>query len=93
MKYCLKGVGWQKIVTTRRETDLIIGTAKKTRKPAKHMYAEVCIVDRVLKHNMYLVAANDRDLKKRTRKVPGVLIISCAGVKYVVERLPDAPKK
>lgn len=35
--------------------------------------------------------ANDRDLKKRIRKVPGVPIMSVAKGKYVIERLPGAP--
>lgn len=36
-------------------------------------------------------AANDRDLKRRIRKVPGVPIMSVAKGKYVIERLPGAP--
>jgi U3 small nucleolar RNA-associated protein 24 len=35
--------------------------------------------------------ANDRDLKRRIRKVPGVPIMSVAKGKYVIERLPGAP--
>lgn len=56
-------------------------------------YADDCIVDRVQKQRVYLVATNDRDLKRRIRKVPGVPIISCARGKYVIERLPDAPER
>lgn len=56
-------------------------------------YADDCIVDRVQKSKIYLVATNDKDLKRRIRKVPGVPIISVARGKYVVERLPDAPEK
>lgn len=59
----------------------------------KGTYADDCIVDRVLKHRVYLVATNDRDLKRRVRKVPGVPILSVARGKYVVERLPNAPEK
>ncbi|KAF2757140.1 FCF1 small subunit [Pseudovirgaria hyperparasitica] len=59
----------------------------------KGTYADDCIVDRILKHRVYLVATNDRDLKRRIRKIPGVPIISVAKGKYVVERLPDAPEK
>ncbi|KAF1824374.1 Fcf1-domain-containing protein [Dissoconium aciculare CBS 342.82] len=59
----------------------------------KGTYADDCIVDRVMKHRVYLVATNDRDLKRRLRKVPGVPIISVARGKYVIERLPDAPEK
>lgn len=59
----------------------------------KGVYADDCIVDRVMKHKIYIVATNDRDLKRRVRKVPGVPIMSVARGKYVVERLPDAPEK
>ncbi|GAB7355218.1 hypothetical protein MBLNU459_g5772t1 [Dothideomycetes sp. NU459] len=59
----------------------------------KGTYADDCIVDRVLKHRVYIVATNDRDLKRRVRKIPGVPIVSVAKGKYVIERLPDAPEK
>lgn len=66
-----------------------------TRLPCDHTgtYADDCIVDRVVKQRVYCVATNDRDLKRRIRKVPGVPILSVARGKYVVERLPDAPEK
>lgn len=32
-------------------------------------YADDCIVDRVIKHRIYIVATNDRDLKRRIRWV------------------------
>ncbi|KXT10219.1 hypothetical protein AC579_3739 [Pseudocercospora musae] len=57
----------------------------------KGTYADDCIVTRVMQQRIYLVATNDRDLKRRLRKIPGVPIISCAKGKYVIERLPDAP--
>ncbi|RMZ92690.1 hypothetical protein DV736_g69, partial [Chaetothyriales sp. CBS 134916] len=59
----------------------------------KGTYADDCIVDRVVRHKIYIVATNDRDLKRRIRKVPGVPIMSVARGKYVIERLPDAPEK
>ncbi|KKY26437.1 hypothetical protein UCRPC4_g01456 [Phaeomoniella chlamydospora] len=59
----------------------------------KGVYADDCIVDRVMKHKIYIVATNDRDLKRRIRKIPGVPIMSVAKGKYVIERLPDAPEK
>ena len=52
----------------------------------KGTYADDCIVDRVVKQRVYLVATNDRDLKRRVRKVPGVPIVSVARGKYVIER-------
>ncbi|KAI9668194.1 MAG: rRNA-processing protein fcf1 [Bathelium mastoideum] len=59
----------------------------------KGVYADDCICDRVVKHRVYIVATNDRDLKRRVRKIPGVPIMSVARGKYVIERLPDAPEK
>ena len=57
------------------------------------VYADDCLVDRVVKSRVYLVATNDRDLKRRIRKVPGVPLISVGRGKYTIERLPDAPEK
>ncbi|KAK7184081.1 hypothetical protein DPSP01_001277 [Paraphaeosphaeria sporulosa] len=57
----------------------------------KGTYADDCIVDMVTKHRIYLVGTNDRDLKRRIRKIPGVPIVSVAKGKYVIERLPDNP--
>ena len=34
--------------------------------------ADDCIVDRCQKNKIYIVATNDRDLKRRIRKIPGV---------------------
>lgn len=59
----------------------------------KGVYADDCIVDRAIKNRIYLVATNDRDLKRRIRKIPGVPLLSVAKGKYVIERLPDAPEK
>ncbi|KAF2669525.1 Fcf1-domain-containing protein [Microthyrium microscopicum] len=59
----------------------------------KGVYADDCIVDRIQRHKIYIVATNDRDLKRRIRRVPGVPIMSVARGKYVIERLPDAPEK
>ena len=59
----------------------------------KGVYADDCIVDRVIKSRVYLVATNDKDLKRRIRKIPGVPIISVARGHYNVERLPDAPER
>ncbi|OCK82880.1 rRNA-processing protein-like protein FCF1 [Lepidopterella palustris CBS 459.81] len=56
----------------------------------KGNYADDCIVDRCLKHRIYLVGTNDRDLRRRLRKIPGVPIIGVGKGKYAVERLPDA---
>ena len=59
----------------------------------KGTYADDCLVDLVMKSKIYIVATNDRDLKRRIRKIPGVPIMSVARGKYVIERLPDAPEK
>lgn len=58
----------------------------------KGIYADDCIVDRVNRHRIYIVATNDLDLKRRVRKVVGVPIMSVARGKYVIERLPGAPE-
>ncbi|KAL1902717.1 rRNA-processing protein fcf1 [Sporothrix stenoceras] len=57
----------------------------------KGIYADDCIFDRIVRHRTYIVATNDRDLKRRIRKVPGVPIMSVARGKYVIENLPGAP--
>ncbi|PYH49561.1 Fcf1-domain-containing protein [Aspergillus saccharolyticus JOP 1030-1] len=45
----------------------------------KGTYADDCIVDRVQKHRIYIVATNDKDLCRRLRKIPaGVLGLSTA---------------
>ncbi|KAL9080735.1 MAG: hypothetical protein Q9159_007528 [Coniocarpon cinnabarinum] len=59
----------------------------------KGVYADDCIVDRVIKSRVYIVATNDRDLKRRIRKVPGVPLISVGRGRYFIERLPDVPEK
>lgn len=58
----------------------------------KGVYADDCLVDRVSKNRIYLVGTNDKALKQRLRKIPGVPIMSVARGKYVIERLPGAPE-
>merc|ERR1711877_69804 len=55
----------------------------------KGTYADDCIHDRVVQHKCYIVGTNDKDLKRRIRKVPGVPIISVARGQYKIERIPD----
>ncbi|KYK58709.1 hypothetical protein DCS_05726 [Drechmeria coniospora] len=59
----------------------------------KGVYADDCLVDRVNKDRIYIVATNDKALKQRIRKIPGVPLMSVARGKYVIERLPGAPDK
>ena len=59
----------------------------------KGTYADDCIVNQILRHKIYIVATNDRDLKRRVRKVNGVPLMSVTRGKYLIERLPDAPEK
>eukprot|EP00405_Crypthecodinium_cohnii_P023282 CAMPEP_0206478610 /NCGR_PEP_ID=MMETSP0324_2-20121206/36152_1 /ASSEMBLY_ACC=CAM_ASM_000836 /TAXON_ID=2866 /ORGANISM="Crypthecodinium cohnii, Strain Seligo" /LENGTH=215 /DNA_ID=CAMNT_0053954941 /DNA_START=57 /DNA_END=704 /DNA_ORIENTATION=+ len=59
----------------------------------KGTYADDCIHDRVTQHKCYIVATNDKDLKRRIRKVPGVPIMSCARGGYRIERVPDSIEK
>ncbi len=54
----------------------------------KGVYADDCIVQRVMQHRCYLVATNDRDLRRRIRKIPGVPIMFVGNHKYMVEKLP-----
>ncbi|KAF5631230.1 hypothetical protein F52700_6935 [Fusarium sp. NRRL 52700] len=56
----------------------------------KGTYADDCLVDRVQKSRIYIVGTNDKALKQRLRKIPGVPIMSVARAKYVIERLPVA---
>jgi len=55
----------------------------------KGTYADDCLVDRVKQHKCFIVATNDKDLKRRIRKVPGVPIMFIAGHKFQVERMTD----
>ncbi|EQK98677.1 hypothetical protein G6O67_000095 [Ophiocordyceps sinensis] len=57
----------------------------------KGVYADDCLVDRVTKNRIYIVGTNDKALKQRLRKIPGVPLMSVARGKYVIERLPNAP--
>ena len=57
----------------------------------KGVYADDCLVDRVSKNRIYIVGTNDKALKQRLRKIPGVPLMSVARGKYVIERLPNAP--
>jgi U3 small nucleolar RNA-associated protein 24 len=56
----------------------------------KGTYADDCIVDRVTQHRCYLVGTNDKDLKNRIRKIPGVPIVYVMRGKYGVEKLPES---
>ena len=56
---------------------------------AKGIYADDCIVDRVVRSRVYIVGTNDRELKRRLRKIPGVPVVSVKRGGYIVERLPD----
>ncbi|OHS97212.1 rRNA-processing protein FCF1 like protein [Tritrichomonas foetus] len=53
-------------------------------------YADDCIVNTVEQNRVYIVATNDKDLKRRIRKVPGVPIMYLHNNKFTVERLPDS---
>jgi U3 small nucleolar RNA-associated protein 24 len=59
------------------------------RLPCTHSgtYADDCIVERAQTHKCYIVATNDRDLKRRIRRIPGVPIMYVASHKYQIERL------
>ncbi|KAH6627003.1 Fcf1-domain-containing protein [Chaetomium sp. MPI-SDFR-AT-0129] len=83
----------EKLGTKYRVALMIARDERWTRLTCDHKgtYADDCIVDRIQKHRIYIVATNDRDLKRRIRKVPGVPIMSVTKGKYAIERLPGAP--
>uniref|UniRef100_A0A3B0N596 Fcf1, putative n=1 Tax=Theileria annulata TaxID=5874 RepID=A0A3B0N596_THEAN len=54
----------------------------------KGTYVDDCIVERVQLHKCYIVATNDKDLKKRIRKIPGVPIMYVKRHQYQIERIP-----
>ncbi|KAG8038003.1 hypothetical protein G9C98_006328 [Cotesia typhae] len=56
----------------------------------KGTYADDCLVQRVKAHKCFIVATNDKDLKQRIRKIPGVPIMYVAQHRYTIERMPDA---
>ncbi|XP_055836546.1 rRNA-processing protein FCF1 homolog [Episyrphus balteatus] len=70
----------------------IISDPRFERMPCLHKgdYADDCIVNRVTQHKCYIVATNDKDLKNRVRKIPGVPIMYVAAHKYTIERMPEA---
>mmetsp|Transcript_106675 Transcript_106675/g.299722 ORF Transcript_106675/g.299722 Transcript_106675/m.299722 type:complete len:208 (-) Transcript_106675:113-736(-) len=55
----------------------------------KGTYADDCICDRVTQHKCYIVGTNDKDLKRRIRKIPGIPIMSTARGMYKIERIPE----
>jgi len=55
----------------------------------KGTYADDCLVERVDQHKCYIVATNDKDLKRRIRRIPGVPIMYCKRGQYAIERMPD----
>ncbi|XP_018407306.1 PREDICTED: rRNA-processing protein FCF1 homolog [Cyphomyrmex costatus] len=62
----------------------------------KGTYADDCLVNRVTQHKCYIVATNDKALKVRIRKIPGVPIMYISQHRFTIERMPDAygaPKK
>mmetsp|Transcript_18172 Transcript_18172/g.27028 ORF Transcript_18172/g.27028 Transcript_18172/m.27028 type:complete len:208 (+) Transcript_18172:30-653(+) len=56
----------------------------------KGTYADDCLVRRVEMHKCYIVATNDKELRRRIRKIPGVPIMFVQNHKYDIERLPEA---
>jgi len=48
-----------------------------------------CVV-LLFQHKCYIVATNDKDLKRRIRKIPGVPIMYISQHRFTIERMPDA---
>eukprot|EP01067_Filipodium_phascolosomae_P006430 Filipodium_phascolosomae@DN4691_c0_g1_i1.p1 len=57
----------------------------------KGTYADDCLVNRVTQHKCYIVGTNDKMLKQRIRKIPGVPILTIQHHRYIIERMPDRP--
>eukprot|EP00929_Paragymnodinium_shiwhaense_P026191 TRINITY_DN15620_c0_g1_i1.p1 TRINITY_DN15620_c0_g1~~TRINITY_DN15620_c0_g1_i1.p1 ORF type:complete len:239 (-),score=61.64 TRINITY_DN15620_c0_g1_i1:219-851(-) len=55
----------------------------------KGTYADDCICERLQQHKCYIVGTNDKDLKRRIRKIPGIPILSVARGMYKIERIPE----
>jgi len=55
----------------------------------KGTYADDCLVERIEQHRCFIVATNDKDLKRRIRRIPGVPIVYCKRGQYAIERMPD----
>ncbi|KAK1999393.1 Fcf1-domain-containing protein, partial [Colletotrichum falcatum] len=51
--------------------------------------ADDCIVSNVRKHRCYLIGTNDRGLKQKLMRIPGVPLITVGRGKYYVETLPE----
>lgn len=73
----------------------IIKDNRFERLPCMHkgVYADDCIVNRVTQHKCYIVATNDKDLRRRIRKIPGVPIMNVSRNRYTVERMGDSFEK
>lgn len=52
-------------------------------------YADDCILSTVVKSRLYLVGVNDKQLRQRLRKVPGVPLVGVGKGRYNTETLPD----
>lgn len=70
----------------------IISDPRFERLPCLHKgtYADDCIIERIKQHKCYIIGTNDKDLKNRIRKIPGVPIMYVASHKYAIERMPEA---
>eukprot|EP00915_Cephaloidophora_sp_WS-2016_P004959 GHVH01006605.1.p1 GENE.GHVH01006605.1~~GHVH01006605.1.p1 ORF type:complete len:231 (+),score=34.32 GHVH01006605.1:29-694(+) len=56
----------------------------------KGTYADDCIIQRITNHRCYIVATNDKELKQRIRKIPGVPVLYVGKGKFGIERMPDS---
>ena len=51
-------------------------------------YADDCIYTLCETHRIYLVGTNDKQLRQRLRRLPGVPLVAVGKGKYTIERLP-----
>jgi len=71
------------------------GKCFRSRIAIQFLWYIVCTVEKELngvsfQHKCYIVATNDKELKSRIRKIPGVPIMYVSQHRYTIERMPDA---
>ncbi|KAL2826486.1 Fcf1-domain-containing protein [Aspergillus cavernicola] len=58
----------------------------------KGTYADDCLVDRVMKHRIYVVGTNDKELCRRLRKIPAAGVIGLSTALHLQNSLSASPK-
>ncbi|KAH0574468.1 putative rRNA-processing protein FCF1 [Spironucleus salmonicida] len=53
-------------------------------------YADDCLCKKAEDHRCYMIATNDRELRRRVRKIPGIPLLYAKRGRVEIERLPEA---